>query len=70
MLFIRNTTSPFPFLPEKAVWICFRSKEEGAETESEHGNIGLQESKSIVNGGKPSKKFPVWKGNFAAITLN
>ncbi len=69
-MYIRNTTRPFSLLLEKAAWICFRSIEGRAETESEHRSAGLQKSENIVNGGKPSKKFPDWKGNFAASTLN
>lgn len=70
MLFIRNTARPFPFLMEKAAWICFRPIEGRAETESEYRSAGLQKRESIVNGGKPSKKFPVWNGSFAASTPN
>ncbi len=69
-MFIRNTARPFPFLMEKAAWICFRSIEGRAKTESEYRSVGLQKRESIVNGGKPSKKFPVWKGNFVVSTLN
>ena len=70
MLFIRDTARAFLLLLEKADWIRFRSKEGRAETKRKYHSVGLQKSESVVNWGKPSKKFPVWKGSFAASTLN
>lgn len=45
-LFIKNTARSFPFLMEKAAWICFRPIEGRVETESEHRSAGLQKRES------------------------